>query len=111
MQFLWPTVREFGLAKWSEMQHPTPAILDLSEAAVSCDAPVLVLMSPISLVAGDSEHNLCLDGRSCVSDVQDESSALLFQWVCRSVLARSSKIAEICLDLRKLEIDERGTIQ
>ena len=58
-------------------------------------------MSPISLVAGDSEDNLCFDGRSCVSDVQDVSLRSSFQRV----------FAEFCVTLRKLEIDERGTIQ
>ena len=35
VQFLWPTVRELGFVKWSEMQYTTPAAMDLSEAAVS----------------------------------------------------------------------------
>ena len=85
--------RSMSVASRSGLKCSTSRLRSWISARRPClRCSVFVSMSPISLVAGDSEHNLFLDGRSCVSDVQDESSRASFQWVCRSVLARSSRL-------------------
>ena len=88
-------------------EAPATDALDTSPGSFSAPRRVLVSMSPISLVATDSEHNLFLNGRSCVSDVQNESPGPPFSGVCRSVLARLSRLwnfAWTCASLRSMNV-------
>ena len=103
MRFLWPTVNERGFAKWSDIQYPTPAVMDISAApCLRCSLLVsMVCETFLCLLFYDSllqkiPNAFCVwAGGRARGDVQDVSTHSFFEWVCRSVLARSVSILSI----------------
>ena len=73
LQFIWPTVRERGFARWSEMQHSTPAVMNISVTALVCDAPPLFRWCAKPLLKRIPNKFRVWAGGPARGDVQDVS--------------------------------------